>query len=67
MADAHHVAAVRVVKLKLTCPLLAVVPLPEAAAVPLHVALEKIWRDTLAPLTPASVVALSAATVSGIS
>jgi hypothetical protein len=65
MAEAHQVVAVRVVKLKVTWPLLAVVPVPEADAVPLQVALLKISRVTLAPLTPALLVALSAATVKG--
>jgi hypothetical protein len=66
VAKAHQVVAVRVVKLNVTCPLLAVVPAPEAVAVPLHVALLKTSNVTLAPLTAASLVALSAATVNGI-
>lgn len=51
MAEAHHCPVVLVENVKVTEPLLPVVPVPVAASVPVHVPPEYTDSATLAPLT----------------
>ena len=63
---AHHVLCWRVLKVKVTCPLLLVVPVPVAATVPEQVGPWYTCSATLAPLMGAPEVASAAVTVRGI-
>ena len=65
VASAHQVLCWRELKVKPTCPLVPVVPVPDVATVPVQVDPAKTWSATLAPLMAAPEEASAAATVKG--